>query len=470
ARSQRRTVTRSRSRSQQPQPQRAVFRGLGSAGLPDLPERQPSRTPDGAGVWRLPPGLERATAAIRTPCQWLSSRHLGWQLQEPSACHDYYAEPPLQPGRELGLAELAANSDGHHPIGMWIILGNAGDICGAAAAHLVVCALTRLAPGLCFTVCYAAILAKTNRIARIFQVSASSSKRTKFTQPDLAAVASSAPWWWPELLILAVGLVVVDTPSRRVCASRTRSGARVQRGSSRAHLSTGHLLPQSCCCCWPPSNAFKIRKVPDGFNEKPHAGLLRQLRNCTVDHPHSRHTGVVICYGMQLSATAVLLGLFLPRIYIRDRAAGEEHEGGHHVPGKAPSPRRCQHGGPDDPSISATLSACLQRLRPFEDDRDNGGRQLRAARIRTQAARRRKQTVQQQSGCDCRVHRNASFTDAGTSTSMQLHRQQSPAAVDVGRDKKENKADNGLEADGVKYFFESPESPQWDCAQFTTTV
>uniref|UniRef100_A0A1I8FX21 G_PROTEIN_RECEP_F3_4 domain-containing protein n=1 Tax=Macrostomum lignano TaxID=282301 RepID=A0A1I8FX21_9PLAT len=49
--------------------------------------------------------------------------------------------------------------------------------------HLVVCALTRLAPGLCFTVCYAAILAKTNRIARIFQVSASSSKRTKFTSP-----------------------------------------------------------------------------------------------------------------------------------------------------------------------------------------------------------------------------------------------------------------------------------------------
>uniref|UniRef100_A0A1I8JB93 G_PROTEIN_RECEP_F3_4 domain-containing protein n=1 Tax=Macrostomum lignano TaxID=282301 RepID=A0A1I8JB93_9PLAT len=129
--------------------------------------------------------------------------------------------------------------------------------------HLAVCILIRVAPGLCFTVCHAAILAKTNRIARIFQVSSNSSKKTKFTSPisQLYIIGSMVI---AELLILSVGLII-DTPHPEVRESHEQRALECS-GVNAAHLSASISFP-IVLLLLATLYAFKIRKVPDGFNE-----------------------------------------------------------------------------------------------------------------------------------------------------------------------------------------------------------
>uniref|UniRef100_A0A1I8F6W3 G_PROTEIN_RECEP_F3_4 domain-containing protein n=1 Tax=Macrostomum lignano TaxID=282301 RepID=A0A1I8F6W3_9PLAT len=180
---------------------------------------------------------------------------------------------------------------------------NSGSLSCPAWPHLAVCILIRVAPGLCFTVCHAAILAKTNRIARIFQVSSNSSKKTKFTSPisQLYIIGSMVI---AELLILSCG------------RAHEQARAGVQRGERPPTLSASISFP-IVLLLLATLYAFKIRKVPDGFNETRMVAFVKlcELRRDSfilipVMFVLDKETGVVLCYGMQLSATAVLLGLF----------------------------------------------------------------------------------------------------------------------------------------------------------------
>lgn len=166
----------------------------------------------------------------------------------------YYFNTPVikAMGRELSLLLLA---------GVMTSLGTVFLV--VAPPTVVMCAVTRFLLGVSYTIIYASILTKTNRISRIFS-DTSTPNKARFTSPGSQLLIASF-LIFGECVILAIWLGAVQpaviptypSPAEKVlvCFGMLGTGTLVP-------LIYPFLLLLLCAIY-----AFKTRKTPEGFNE-----------------------------------------------------------------------------------------------------------------------------------------------------------------------------------------------------------
>lgn len=186
----------------------------------------------------------------------------------------------------------------------------------------IVCGAQKFGIGFCFSICYSALLTKTNRIARIFRAGKRTVKRPKFISPQ-------------SQLVICFGLVSVQVvigvlwlmlsppqaghyyPSREenqyVCLSAV--------GASYIVGLAYPILLIIVCTVY----AVLTRKIPEGFNESKYIGFT-MYTTCiiwlafvpiyfsTADRIEIRLA--VLCFSISLSATVALVCLFTPKLTI----------------------------------------------------------------------------------------------------------------------------------------------------------
>lgn len=165
----------------------------------------------------------------------------------------YYAETPIMKasGRELSNLHLAG-----------IFLSFAVTFVILAKPTPLTCGLTRFFLGFCYTICYAAIVTKTNRISRIF--THRSCQRPKFTSPQSQLVITS--------LLISVQILINifwffhTPPDTKLVYSNREIALLICSGSDHLNYLISLIYPFiliGFCTVY----AFKTRKCPEGFNE-----------------------------------------------------------------------------------------------------------------------------------------------------------------------------------------------------------
>ncbi|XP_077509503.1 metabotropic glutamate receptor 2-like [Amblyomma americanum] len=180
------------------------------------------------------------------------------------------------------------------------------------------CALTRFFLGLCYSVCYAALLCKTIRTARIF---GGGRRRLRYTSPRsqllLAGLLVSVQ------VALATGWLLLEPPSvAHVYPNRARN-VLVCQGSDRPAYLLGLVYPSlliGICTVY----AFKTRKCPEGFNEARHLAFANYT-TCVIwlaflplfllsGSPTIRT--LALSFLLSLSGAVQTACLFAPKVYI----------------------------------------------------------------------------------------------------------------------------------------------------------
>nr|CAB3250913.1 metabotropic glutamate receptor 1-like [Phallusia mammillata] len=194
----------------------------------------------------------------------------------------------------------------------------------------VLCSLRRLATGISFSLIYSAILVKTVRISLIFNTLGRKLVRDykrllrPLPQVVIAAVLTSV-----EIFLLVIWLVMVppEVAKRRSAALHDDIPTDFLDCSGlRDHviligISYPIILVLICSVY-----AFRIRKVPAGFNEAKHIGfavyttLVIWLAQVSTYLANSS-TDVVLrdaiyCLGLSLNGLIILFAMFGPKIYI----------------------------------------------------------------------------------------------------------------------------------------------------------
>nr|XP_021199674.2 metabotropic glutamate receptor 2 [Helicoverpa armigera] len=186
----------------------------------------------------------------------------------------------------------------------------------------VLCSLQRFGTGFCFTVVYAALLTKTNRIARIFAASKHSARRPSLISPKSQLFICSV------LVSIQVVIVVVwqvISPARAIHHHPAREDnmlvcdAYVDASYTIAFFYPVVLI--LVCTVY----AVLTRKIPEAFNESKHIGFT-MYTTCviwlafvplyfgTASHVPLRVTSMAVT--ISLSASVTLVCLFSPKLYI----------------------------------------------------------------------------------------------------------------------------------------------------------
>ncbi|XP_014681853.1 PREDICTED: metabotropic glutamate receptor 2-like [Priapulus caudatus] len=214
-------------------------------------------------------------------------------------------------GRELSLLLLAG-----------IFLSYAATIVFTARPTRGGCARTRFFTGFSYTVGYAAILVRTNRIARIFNATHAAAKRTRCTSPRSQLVISSIIIG-VYLLICAIWLVMEPPAVTHVPYPTRADHLLICRGADGASYLVGFTYPFLLiilCTVF----AFKTRKCPSGFNETRYIAFTNYT-TCVVwlafmpmyfANPSNSIRVVTLCFGATMSATVALFCLFLTKLYV----------------------------------------------------------------------------------------------------------------------------------------------------------
>ncbi|KPM08699.1 metabotropic glutamate receptor-like protein 4 [Sarcoptes scabiei] len=164
-----------------------------------------------------------------------------------------YAHTPIimASGRELSNLHLAG-----------ILLSFTSTFVIISKPTPMTCALTRFLLGFCYTVCYAAIVTKTNRISRIFEHQ--SCQKPRFTSPQSQLIIT--------FCLISIELIInifwfFHTPSTiEIIYLNREIGLLICSGSEHLTYLIGLLYPLiliGFCTVY----AFKTRKCPEGFNE-----------------------------------------------------------------------------------------------------------------------------------------------------------------------------------------------------------
>ena len=129
----------------------------------------------------------------------------------------------------------------------------------------ITCAIQRIGIGFAFVIVYAALLTKTNRIARIFQSATKSAKRPPFISPKSQIIITVLLISIQVLFSLA--WVIYDPPTTKYDYPNGRKNERVLKcktdiGSFFISLIYIIILISTCTFY-----AFKTRKIPENFNE-----------------------------------------------------------------------------------------------------------------------------------------------------------------------------------------------------------
>ncbi|KAG7308935.1 hypothetical protein JYU34_006205, partial [Plutella xylostella] len=186
----------------------------------------------------------------------------------------------------------------------------------------VLCSLQRFGTGFCFTVVYAALLTKTNRIARIFAASKHSARRPSLISPKSQLLICTV------LVSIQVVIVVVwqiVSPARAIHHYPTREDNMLVCDSYvDASYTIAFFYPIVLivvCTVY----AVLTRKIPEAFNESKHIGFT-MYTTCviwlafvplyfgTASHVPLRVTSMAVT--ISLSASVTLVCLFSPKLYI----------------------------------------------------------------------------------------------------------------------------------------------------------
>ncbi|XP_026830463.1 metabotropic glutamate receptor 2-like [Ooceraea biroi] len=184
----------------------------------------------------------------------------------------------------------------------------------------VVCSIQRFAAGFCFTVVYAALLTKTNRISRIFR--AGSAKRPSFISPRSQLIICCG-LIFVQILINAIWMII--DPARAMHHyPMMEDNLLVCNNYIDASYMIAFAFPTVLivvCTVY----AILTRKIPEAFNESKHIGLT-MYTTCVIwcaFVPLYYGTGSNIALRItsmsvtiSLSASVTLICLFSPKLYI----------------------------------------------------------------------------------------------------------------------------------------------------------
>ncbi|XP_018407335.1 PREDICTED: uncharacterized protein LOC108783290 [Cyphomyrmex costatus] len=184
----------------------------------------------------------------------------------------------------------------------------------------IVCGIQRFAAGFCFTVVYAALLTKTNRISRIFN--AGSAKRPSFISPRSQLIICSG-LISVQILINLVWMII--DPARAMYHYPTMEDNLLVCNN---YIDTSYMIAFTypiiliiVCTIY----AVLTRKIPEAFNESKHIGLT-MYTTCVIwlafvplyygtgSNVALRITSMSVT--ISLSASVTVVCLFSPKLYI----------------------------------------------------------------------------------------------------------------------------------------------------------
>ncbi|KAG1685964.1 Metabotropic glutamate receptor 3 [Nymphon striatum] len=182
------------------------------------------------------------------------------------------------------------------------------------------CGLTRFFLGFCYTLCYAAMVTKVNRIARIFNQQTARHK-TKYTSPQSQLVITT--------VLVSVEIIVNGTwliynnPKVTYTYPKRNKNVLICTGSEDASYLVGLIYP-FILICFCTVFAFKTRKCPEGFNEARHVTFTNYTTFVIwlafvplFFLSHSNHIRVVtLSFALSLGGFVQLACLFIPKIYV----------------------------------------------------------------------------------------------------------------------------------------------------------
>ncbi|XP_033118208.1 metabotropic glutamate receptor 3-like [Anneissia japonica] len=184
------------------------------------------------------------------------------------------------------------------------------------------CGVLRCSLGLSSVICYAAILTKTNRIARIFNNCLHTVKRPKFAGPSAQLVICGC---LVSVQVFLVTIWLLIDPPAAVEQYPTRDKVVL-----RCQVTDKMLLVSNCysflliifCTIY----AFKTRKIPENFNEAKFIAFAMYascilwiafipiyLGTSVIDY---KIQDMMMSLAVMLSATSLLCCLFGPKVYI----------------------------------------------------------------------------------------------------------------------------------------------------------
>ncbi|WKY04772.1 hypothetical protein Q1695_005634 [Nippostrongylus brasiliensis] len=181
------------------------------------------------------------------------------------------------------------------------------------------CALTRVLMGLSMSAIYAAIITKTNRLARVFKPD--SAQRPRFITPK-AQVAICVSIVSVQLVGSIVWLLVDPPGTKVVFPSRTEAVLTCKATAKHLLVSLLYNLLLIVACT---VYAFKTRKIPENFNETRHIGFTMYstcilwlsfgpIYFATQNNFRIQITSLCMC--ISLSGTVALVCFFAPKVYI----------------------------------------------------------------------------------------------------------------------------------------------------------
>ncbi|XP_025988330.1 metabotropic glutamate receptor 2 isoform X2 [Solenopsis invicta] len=184
----------------------------------------------------------------------------------------------------------------------------------------IVCGIQRFSAGFCFTVVYAALLTKTNRISRIFN--AGSAKRPSFISPRSQLIICSG-LVSVQILINIVWMII--DPARAMHHYPTMEDNLLVCNN---YIDTSYMIAFTypiiliiVCTIY----AVLTRKIPEAFNESKHIGLT-MYTTCVIwlafvplyygtgSNVALRITSMSVT--ISLSASVTVVCLFSPKLYI----------------------------------------------------------------------------------------------------------------------------------------------------------
>ncbi|KAK0093697.1 hypothetical protein PV326_012905, partial [Microctonus aethiopoides] len=183
------------------------------------------------------------------------------------------------------------------------------------------CTYLRIGLGLCLSICYSAILTKTNRISRIFNQGKKCIKRPSYTSPK-SQVAIAIGITSIQLVGTIVWLVIEPPDIKEIYPSPLTAvlTCRVSTFSLMMSLVYNMVLILLCTLY-----AFKTRKMPANFNEAKYIGFT-MYSTCIVwlafipiyFSTNNDYTIQIasMCMCINISATVALGCLFTPKVYL----------------------------------------------------------------------------------------------------------------------------------------------------------
>ncbi|KAK9873211.1 hypothetical protein WA026_021443 [Henosepilachna vigintioctopunctata] len=186
----------------------------------------------------------------------------------------------------------------------------------------IVCGVQRFGAGFCFTVVYAALFTKTNRIYRIFNAGKRSARRPSFISPRSQLLICSG---LVSIQVLINAIWMLISPARAMYHYPTREDNLLICSS---YIDASYMIAFTypiflivICTIY----AVLTRKIPEAFNESKHIGFT-MYTTCviwlafvplyfgTASHVALRITSMSVT--ISLSASVTIACLFSPKLYI----------------------------------------------------------------------------------------------------------------------------------------------------------